>query len=281
MQQIEFRLVGQPSPDGQILASHAASISRALEALVHRLTREAAGRAGLGRTHRVLEKLAEVRLVGLGEGSTRLYYRVGDANALEIPDPLSQDVDKLFWDVVEGLATNSRPASTTETIASATDDLVAALIQSASQVEVAADGRRSPVLWTDRLDRSVWAPTTSPGAAETVMIGLLEAVDLRSDHFRLADDVGNRVELLDVRDALVAAHLAGTRVEVRGRFVPVSGSARPRIEDVVVSAAQPPLPTSTPSLAEAVAEAASAPEPTIHLEVTDEELDDFLTSARG
>lgn len=281
MQQIEVRLVGQQSPDGEIVASHAASISKALEALIHRLTREAAGRAGLGRTHRVLERFAEVRLVGLGEGSTRLFYRVGDADALDIIDPLAQAVDRLFWDVVDGMITNTRPRSTTETIAAATDDLLGALIQSASGVEIAADGRRSVPLRTGDLDRSVWAPAPPPGSEDTVMIGELEAVDLRNDHFRLADTVGNRIELHAVREALVAAHLVGSRVKAQGRFVPVTGSAKPRMEDVVISAADPQVSLSQPSLTDAIAAARSAPEPTIHLDLTDEELDDFLTAARG
>lgn len=159
--------------------------------MILRLTREAANAAGLGRPPRVLEQLGEVRLAGVTQGSTRLIFRLGDPSALDV-DPLSGATDRMFTELVTGIAQNRRPAFVTETIAEATGRFVASLQKASPQTDVTLSGRTVARLETGRVDRTVWQQPAGP-VQEATLVGQLEA--LHSDHFRLRDDVGHRIEL--------------------------------------------------------------------------------------
>lgn len=89
---IEFRLLGHASDDGELLATDAINIIKSFKDLTHGLTRAVSERGGLGRTESVLERLSTVR-VSLREGSTRVIFKVGDDEAFDVEDTISHDVD--------------------------------------------------------------------------------------------------------------------------------------------------------------------------------------------
>lgn len=60
-------------------------------------------------------------------------------------------------------------------------------------------------------------------------------VDLYTNHFRIVDELGNRIELHQVRDAEAAASLVNTPVLAYGVFLPASGSGRPRLDCAKIS----------------------------------------------
>lgn len=241
MHEVELRLLGQPSPDGEILAEDLIAIAAATKTLTYRLTRLVASAEGLGRTTADLEALAQVRLT-LAPGSTRVICRIGDLGALEI-DPLSGEVERLFSAIVDGFATARRPAFASDTVAEAAGDLAVALGQAATEVHIVV-GPRPPVRLTSAsLERGVWTSTSDEYGEEASMRGELRAVDLDSSRFRLVDEVGNKIELEHVEDATSVAGLVGTRVEAVGRYVPVRGAKRARLSDVVITQAVAPFRT--------------------------------------
>ncbi|MDO5699755.1 MAG: hypothetical protein Q4G51_17460 [Dermatophilus congolensis] len=280
MREIEIRLIGHDGPDGELRADRAAGIAKSLDDLVLRLTREAAEMAGRGRPGVVIEKLGEVRLAGIDRGSTVLTFAIGDADALEI-DPLSEPTQQMFDELVQGIAANHRPEFVTDTISEATDRLIAALQKAALEVDIAIDRRRSARLALATVSRDVWKPL-DPGGEVTTLVGLLEAVDLRNAHFRLLDDAGNRIELIDVVNSEAVAPLAGSRVAATGTYAKASGAGRSRIEGA--SIAEFSLPAL---LLEAVAPLSGLPgidapggllPLPADLELSDEELDAFLAA---
>ena len=167
MREIELRLSGHAGPPGELRADHAARIGETLQSLVLRLTREAAGVAGLGRPVRVLEQIGEVRLAGVAEGSTRLIYRVGDSTSLDV-DPLSEAVDAMFVEIVDGMAHNRRPTIATDTIAQAVDDFAGALQKSARHVSASLSGAVIADISTQFIDRGVWQPSAVESTQATL-----------------------------------------------------------------------------------------------------------------
>ncbi len=280
MREIELRLSGHAGPPGELRADHAARIGETLQSLVLRLTREAAGAAGLGRPVRVLEQIGEVRLAGVAEGSTRLIYRVGDSTSLDV-DPLSDAVDAMFVEIVDGMAHNRRPTIATDTIAQAVDDFAGALQKSARHVSASLSGAVIADIPTQLIDRHVWQ-SSAVESTQATLVGTLEALDLHNDHFRLRDDVGNPIELIDVVDSRHAAGLAGRRVAASGEFVPAIGSGRSRVERANVAPYEPDERydprTDGPDGFPAPGRLARLPE---DLALTDAELDDFLAAIHG
>lgn len=248
MREIELRLDRHGEPDGELRADRVAWIVTAVDDLMLRLTREAASAAGLGRPGLVIERLAEVRLAGISGKGTRLLFRVGDPDALDI-DPLSDQSDSMLRALLVGIADNSRPEFVTGAIAAATLRLVAALQRSAPLVEVSVGGRTPMRLFTARLDRTVWEPEDRDGRP-TTLTGRLEAVDLRNAHFRIVDDEGRRIELVGVENSDEAAAFVNSLIIAEGALTPATVTARARMESVTVTPVPDPtgsLPTPTPT----------------------------------
>ena len=280
MREIELRMYGQADPPGELRADAAARVGEALQDVILRLTREAANAAGLGRPPRVLEQLGEVRLAGVTQGSTRLIFRLGDPSALDV-DPLSGATDRMFTELVTGIAQNRRPAFVTETIAEATARFVASLQKASPQTDVTLSGRTVARLETGRVDRTVWQQTAGP-VQEATLVGQLEDLDLHRDHFRLRDDVGNRIELDDVANSDEAASLGGQRVIAPGLYRRASGAGRSRLSNSTVRPFEA-SPWLAAPVREQVSDATSGylrrfPE---DLAPSEPEMDDFLTAIHG
>ncbi|NNG38062.1 hypothetical protein HJ588_02070 [Flexivirga sp. ID2601S] len=279
--EIEIRLIGHESADGELLAADALGIIGSFKDLAYRLTRSAAKRDGLGRTDAVLERLATVR-VGLRKGSTQVVFVVGDQNA--ILDPLEPQVDAMFWSIIEGVGTNERPPEVSDSVADAVDRLVVALGKAAPKAEVAVPGYPRRMLDTHLLDRRPWQRQNGEEAGEMSVHGVLEMVDLHSRRFRLRDAAGNGIDLVEVEEPDEAARLVGTRVVATGVLAVGQGTQHHRMEGAHIS----PEPSVADSLGiqrsadlESLrrgAEAAPAPQP---LDLSDDEIEDFLAEIRA
>lgn len=280
--EIELRLIGHASADGQILAPDALGLIGSFKDVAYRLTRAVADRPGLGRTDAVLERLATVR-VALREGSTRLIFIVGDDSALEI-DPISDGVDDAFWSIVRGLQTNVRPAAISDAVADSVDDMVVALAKAAPQAEVTVPGHEAIMLTTRAVNRALWQRHSSESAAETVVHGLLEMVDLHTARFRVRDVSGNAIDLLDVVEADAVAHLVGESVTATGFLALGVGTGHHRMERPIVTAemaiATRLEASAPPSLELLIKRSRTAPEPPA-LDLSDAEFDDFLAAIRA
>ncbi|MFC6715103.1 hypothetical protein [Branchiibius cervicis] len=279
--QYEIRLIGHQAPDGEVLSSDAVNLISSFKELTYRLTRSAANREGLGRTDAVLEKLATVR-VSLRAGSTRLGFVVGDEDGLI--DPVADEADAAYWRIVQGLASNSRPEGVSESAAVAVDDLIQAMAKASPTVELNAPDRPSVTIATAEIIRAPWQRREEPATEQVTLHGILEMVDLASDRFRIRDAVGNKIDLVDVVDSDVVAHLVGVEVAATGGLVMGSGSHRTRLMSPTVVAATPVFKLlgvpATKTVEELVAEASQAP-PAEPLDLTDDELAAFLAAARG
>ncbi len=235
LREIEIRLIGHQSADGELLAADAIRLVTSFKELAYRLTRLIAERSGLGRTDAVIERLATVR-VALRPGSTRIVFIVGDQAALV--DPLAEQVDAAFWSIVGGLEANARPRGISDSVADAVDNLVVALAKAAPQMQVTTAGRSSPMLQTQSIARGPWQRSMHENAGKSVLHGLLEMVDLRSARFRLRDAADTAVDLIDVVDAENAAHWVGERVTATGVLAVGRGTQHHRMETPTIARAE-------------------------------------------
>lgn len=234
-------------------------------------------RAGPGRTADALAALTEMRLTGLEEGSTRLHFARGRTDQLDMALARAEEIDTKFWEILQGIETNVRPSWATNLVAETARKIVAALQQSAAEVQWVRPGGFGQQVPTKDLRRDVWDPSSNAAVGSTVVVtGTLEAVDLRNGRFRIADDVGHRIALVDVPAPTTVAHLVNRRVRAEGSAIRRDGPLRsinsPSIEVEV-------LPESWRSgQAEAWQEALSKPGPTYEdgMELTDKEFADFI-----
>lgn len=279
--EIEIRLFDHRSGDGELLAVDAVNLIGSFKDVTYRLTRAVAERPGLGRTDAVIESLSTVR-VALRPGSTRVVFIVGDNTALI--DPIAEQVDEAFWSIVEGLGSQRRPPEVSDTVADAVDGMVVALGRAAPRAEVTVPGYVPRMLFTRSIDRSLWQRIPHESAAETVLHGVLEMVDLRTARFRLRDIAGNAVDLHDVVDAAHTAHLVGEQVRATGVLGIGKGTQHHRMDGPLIEREESVesrlgvVPSS--SLSELVDGARDAPTPP-SLDISDDELDEFLTEIRA
>lgn len=215
--EFELRLIGADAPDGQVRLEDLAALAQGFQDLSLRVGRELADRAGPGRTDRNVRALTEMRLSGLGRGSTRLHFARGRQDGLDLELAEAADLDAKFWEVVDAVRTNSRPPWIPDLIAESASKVVTALKASAPVVELTRPAVGSFRMVTQELRSEVWARTLAVTDAESVVVtGQLEAVDLRSSRFRISDDMGHRIPLEDVPRAAEVGHLIGHRVRATG-----------------------------------------------------------------
>ncbi|WP_144009069.1 hypothetical protein [Enemella evansiae] len=272
---MQLRLKGHTAPDGELSALEGVALIEAFRDLIYRVTRAAADRQGLGRTDSVLEQLSSVRF-GLKPGSTTITFEIGDDAALDVEDSISQTADQNFWQLARDLSQNERSPTVSESVASQMSVFVRELKRNAVDAEIAGDGHPTIKIRTADLNRDIWSPPEEPGGTERTVHGVLEMVDLHTARFRIRDVAHNTVELRDVVDAAAAAKLVGSRVTAQGRFV--DRESTPRMVGVIVSASDVPgvLGRVDPDLEQSVQQAAiREPEP---IDLSPEELDDFLAS---
>ncbi len=277
---LELRLSGLPTPDGEISLADLAAIAAPLQELATRVGRYVAEQSGPGRSLAAVENATRLRLRGVMEGSTRLLVGYGQTDVLEIDNGLQQSTADRFWEVIEGISTDRRPSWTTPGI----DDSALKLLDGlrhAGSVEVSRHDGRTTRFTPPTASREVWLRTERVTDTPVVMVGWLKAVDLDSGRFRLTDDVGNRIPLVQVLDPEAAAALVGRRVaasghEIRGPLGEFRGVQGARLRPVELpSAWLAPAPTD---LAKVLSRPGPDPEGG---DLTDDEFAAFMAALKG
>ncbi|BBX73958.1 hypothetical protein MSHI_18640 [Mycobacterium shinjukuense] len=281
--EFEVRLIGSNMPAGEIALATLANLAEGLQELTLRIGRDRLPSPGSGRTAEVITSLTSMRLVGLAAGSTRLRFARGPVDELDLDLTASGEIDARFWEILDGVAANSRPPWVTDLIADSTRKFVAALLSSAREVELTGRGRQPIKIATAALRAEVWQPGAPDiTASDVVVTGRLEAVDLRSGRFRVVDDVGNRFNLDHVPDPVAVAHLINHRVRAVG-----SGRLDPTghlkgLDSPFIEAQELPASWLSPKAVDLGAELAK-PGPKLGggVELTDDEFDEFMATIKG
>lgn len=216
--QFEIRLQGMLLPDGEIALADLAAIASRLQELSTRVSRWVADIEGAGRSPKLVEDVAVLRLVATHAGSTVLQFSSGVPDLLDLDTTYEQEVAERFWGIVAAIGTDAPPPDAPATLRQSAIGLLDALEHAAPRIVVARpDGARIEFSPVER-DRSVWhASDSAPDLEPVTLVGRIEAVDLRTHRFRLVDDAGNRLPLTEVQDAEHVARLVATRASVTGR----------------------------------------------------------------
>jgi len=281
--QFELRLIDVETPDGEVRLADLAALAEGLQELTLRIGREISSHAGPGRTNHAIESLTEMRLSGLSKGSTRLHLAHGRSDELNVDLAEASEINARFWQVVDGIATNSRSPWVTDVVADSAGKVVAALRASAREVELARPGWAPVRLRTQFLRRETWTSARDSVEAGVVAVtGRLEAVDLRNGRFRICDDVGHRIPLDDVPNASTVAHLINHRVRAVGPGVlgsdgQLKGVAAPSVEAQALPGAW------SPGRSMDWASELTKPGPVLGggVELSDEEFAEFIATMKG
>ena len=234
---LELRLLGLKSgvTDGEIRLVDLAGIGDALHELNTRIARLVVGQEGVGRSRDAAAQVAQLRLAGINQGSTRLLLRYGGPPQLapEWGGTENETAEK-FWEIIAALAEGRRPAWTTALVAQSTLDLLAALSRTAGGAIITRADDRSVNLSSLDVPTATWEELAHPHADEDITVaGQLFSLDLETRHFRIRDDAGNVVFLDDVRNAAEAAILVGGRAQATGRLIAHDGDSRTLASAVV------------------------------------------------
>lgn len=277
--ELELRLIGAASPAGEIRLADLVAIAASLQELSLRIGRSYLGGEGPGRARGAVEELTQLRLSEITSGSTRLILARGPAAALDFELAEEAELERRFWDVMDGVAKDQRPDGTSDLIADSAASFVAALQSVAPTVEVTMGSRRQVRIRTTEIHRETWIRERKVAQTEAVVTGRLEAVDLRSGRFRVVDDVGHRIALDHVPAPTTAAHLINRRIRAIGTGVlgqdgQLKEIDRPSIEE------QSLPPSWTGHVASDLDAELSKPGPDYDggVEFTDEEFADFLAA---
>ncbi len=276
----QLTLEGLPVPSGEIDVRDLVAILEPIRLTALRVARQVGGSARTGRTASSLDVAGGLRFKATRPGSTVLEFTLGDAETLQgMPD--EGLIADRFEELVGAIATNDPPDWINPPIASACRRASAALhacgASSFALSRVGDEGRSIASAETLQLDATRWL--TAPEAAGTMTVsGRLDMVDLRLGHFRVRDDVGNDIHLVDVPDVDSASTLVGRRVVATGT-AERDHRRRLRLVEPTIGADTASLPwTHPPQIAPTVgAAAADLPQ----IDVTEEEIEEFLKELRS
>lgn len=214
----ELTLTGLPVPAGEIDVRDLVAILEPLRLAALRVARQVGGSAPTGRTASSLDDAGGLRFMATKAGSTVLEFALGDASSL----PGMQDealIADRFEELVGAVASNDPPEWATPPIAAACRKAAAAIHScGATSFRLTRVGNATrPVAEAETvdLDSGIWAVKPEDAGIMTVS-GRLDMVDLREGHFRVRDDIGNDIHLVDVADADLASTLVGQRVVASG-----------------------------------------------------------------
>jgi len=276
----ELKLTELPVPEGEIDVRDLVAILEPLRLAALRVARQVGGSARTGRTESSLDSAGGLRFKASRAGSTVLEFTLGDAESLPgMPD--ENLIAERFEELGAAIAANEPPEWITPPIAAACRRASVALRACGAKSFILSrtDGLPHDIassLASD-LDTRVWRVAPETAGMRTVS-GRLDMVDLREGHFRVRDDVGNDIHLLDVADADTASTLVGQRVTATGA-AELDHNRRLRLVEPTIAAdvATPPW-TDPPRLAPTVGvRLADMP----HIDVSDEEIEEFLKALRS
>ena len=173
IKQIEFRLEGGPTPDGEITLKDLNGIGSALQELATRLARDTVNAAGPGRSKRFVEEFAELRLGGVNPGSTKLRFSKGPADKLDLDLPDLVEADDRFWEVLAAIGADIRPAWTTDHVSESIGRLAAAMRGAARNVAITADSRPPIRIASNSIHLETWAQVRRETAGLSTAAGRL------------------------------------------------------------------------------------------------------------
>ena len=275
-------------PSGAIGLADLAVLASALQELNTRIARLVVGQDGPGRSLEAAAQVAQLRLTGIREGSTRLEVGYGEQPTLDdstFARAQDETVDK-FWQIVAGIAADSRPDWVTNAIAVSAADLVTAMARSAAGAVFSGSAGREVSFEKLTVDRSRWGGNDPAAMSEIAVAGQLYAVNIETRRFSIRDDIGNSIPLEKVLNLDEASVLLGQRVEATGSVSHGKGGEL-RLTDVTVSPAAIPadwLPGgNTGGLQNFLATAALAagPDPNGIDDITEGDIDELLALIHG
>ncbi|MGI8415024.1 MAG: hypothetical protein ACR2P2_02225 [Nakamurella sp.] len=281
--ELELRLIEASAPDGEIRLSDLAEIARTLQELSLRIGRQYADAGGPGRTHHTIEDLSQLRLTGLAAGSTRLVVARGELGELDAEFPEVAELDRRFWDVIEGIGSDRRPEWVSDLVADSAAGFLAALQVAAPRVVASMGAGRQVDIDTHSSHAATWVASHTENGEEAAVAGRLEKVDLRSHTFRIRDDVGNTLQLKDVPNDGLAARLIGGRVLARGAAIRNRSGALTGLRAASVAADEATMSWQIPAVIPIEKPLASAPGPSAvpAVELSDDEFAAFLEAIRS
>lgn len=277
---------------GEIRFVDLAGIAAALQELNTRITRLVSGQDGPGRTAETAARVAQLRLTGIGHGSTRLHVGYGEANVLNDPafSSMEDEAADKFWQIVAGIQAGVRPDWTTPPVANSALDVLSAFAKTSGGAVLTRADDRQIRFETFSVAKEPWQEIANQlGDEVTTVAGTLYNVDIEARRFRIRDDVGNSIPLEDVQNPDVASELLGKRTVAVG--LPLHGQTTGgnmttrALTAVTVSRAEVPsawLPDDA-DLATVLAQAAlgQGPDPEGIRGITDSDVDDFLALING
>ncbi len=278
--EFEIRLEDAHAPSGEIRFGDLHAIADGLQELALRLARARADQAGPGRNRRSVEELSELRLRGLRHGSTVLLVSGGptDQLDLELEDAASYETD--FRELIGAISRDHRPTGVPDLVAESAARVATALRSAASAVEFRWGDGSTTRTETASISRETWLPPKERSHESAREItGVLEAVDLHSHTFAVRDDVGHRIPLRSVRDALDVGPLVGRRVVAVGEAVLDSAGRLLHIQGPLVTASPLSEEWDPGRAADFASELDKpGPDPNGGADFTDEEWLDFMAA---
>jgi hypothetical protein len=279
-----FQLVGLDSPDGQISMRDLVHIGDALQLTATRIARQVGGKLGPGRSPAAIDRMSELRLRGIGQGSTVLELELGMVDSLPLEGGDEELVATRFAEAVASIAANAPPSWASPGVTAAIGKVVRHVAESgASKLEALRGiGDEATPLQTidlDLVDQNAWKVDEQPDIESVSFIGRLDKVDLRARRFRVRDDVGHDVTLEDVVDVDAAAQLIGQRVVAVGMAEHGSDGRVVRIVEPVLARENLPtnwfaaIPDERPAGSQVLRPGIEG--------VTEDEVSEFLAEIRG
>jgi hypothetical protein len=278
-----LKLDGMAVPKGEIAFNDIANLAAALQLTATRIGRQVGRVEGPGRTPHGIDSASSLRLRTLHEGSTQIDFVIGDTGSL--PNMSDETlIRERFEEIVASVAYNDPPEWISPLIANAAEKIAASILGSGAKYfsfsSSGLNGHRiidAPVAVAS-LDCTVWHVDPEIVTETLTVSGELEAVDLRSNRFRVRDDVGNDIRLEDVADLEAAARLIGHRVVATGLSERDDKNRVRLVEPVLVAESLPANWLAMPSKVDG---------PGVHIPdapvagVTDAEIEDFLDGLRS
>lgn len=278
----KLRLEGIASPPGQIPLRDLAEIGQALQAAATRIARQVVGAERPGRAPAFVDSVSEIRLTGLGEGSTVLELTLGDETALPLPGSEEDTIARRLEESFGAIAANRPPTWASPLVRESIGRLVARIEAAGASHVTASWGANGSagqqVIAVGQVDATVWKVDQDQETELVAMSGLLDKVDLRARRFRIHDDVGHDITLEDVLDLDAAARLIGRRVVARG-VAERSGNRVARIVEPTLALETLPEQWTAP-LPSALPIGGVVPRGGIS-GVTSDEVDEFLAELRA
>ncbi len=225
----EFHLEGLATPSGQISFHDLVSLGGSLQLVATRIARQLLDAERQGPAPDLVDRMGEIRLSGVHDGSTTLLIEIGEDGSLDLIDDETDEFIGRFEETMSAVSTNRPPEWASPAVRQSVSKMIKSLrtagAERATWSSPTREHRRAvhQTLVVPDLDDTVWIVANEHETETVQMSGRLDLVDLRTGRFRVRDDVGHDVRLEEVVDVEAASRLIGLRVTVTGTADRVDG----------------------------------------------------------